>query len=144
MRERLSQVERLYHRTVIWPFDADDFGIAARGFRQQILVRRDYIRKFHSFVIGVAPGTQHVPFEIDRAFVVRRNREDVNFIGVLYCEFPQILVQGLDIACLVDLQTQHGAFFVRHEALHLDMPQRRRRKDPACKIQHLSEIAFFH
>src|SRR5690348_10721754 len=53
MREGCRQVESKNYRAVVRRGDANDFGVAPRGLRQQILVRGDDIREFDSLTIGV-------------------------------------------------------------------------------------------
>ena len=83
-----------------------------------------------------------MPFEIDRGGVIRGNRKDVDLIAILYRKASQLGGYGLGIARFSDLHADQGALFMRHQPLHFDVPQGRRRKNSARKAKRVLERLF--
>ena len=80
--------------------------------------------------------------QVNRVLVRRRDREDVNFITVANLKSTQLLRDSIRIARRRKIQTQHGALFMRLQALYFDVPQSSSRQDPAGQVEHLCQRLF--
>src|SRR5262249_35093589 len=106
--KRRGQVETFDTRAEIWGVQANDLGIVGRRLGKQILVGPDQVSKFHSLLVGIAAWPEHMPLKVDRAFVVRCDREDVYGVSVADLEGVELLLAGL-AACLREIERQHGS-----------------------------------
>src|SRR5438552_12842866 len=81
-------------------------------------------------------------FEIDGRGVVRRNREDVNLVTILYSKTAQLGAHGFSITRLSDLDAQHRALFMRHQPLYFDVSERRRGENSSRQVKRVLQRRF--
>src|SRR5208337_2160022 len=139
MFESACQIKGLDNRMVVRRVQPDDLGITGRRFRKQVGIRSHEVRELHLRLVGIAAWTQDMPYEVDRLRVIRRDRKDVDLVPILYCEPAHLRANHFGIAGVADFDAQHGALFMRYQALDFNVPQCRRGENSSSQIEYFHE-----
>jgi len=120
---------------------ANDFPVVRRRFRKEFLYTMQGDRSASSHRGRSTARASERVLQVDGVLVVGRDRENMNFIAVLNPEGGELRWCGV---VRRQIQTQHGALFVRFEALHFDVAQSGRRQDASGKFEHIRDRFFRH
>ena len=72
-------------------------------------------------LVGISPGPEHMSLNVDGVFVVRSNRENVNFVAVIDLEGFELLVGGIRFPASREIEREHGALLVRFNTLDFNV-----------------------
>src|SRR5579864_5572981 len=82
----IRQIKSFHTGVEVRHIQANDFRVLSGGFRQQILVRGNYVGNTHISMIGESTWPHDVPFNINRVCVVWNDWIDSNSISVVNFE----------------------------------------------------------
>ncbi len=126
----------------IWCVDSNDLGILVCRFWQQVLIGTDQVGHVHIGLVRVTPRANDVPFEIDRVQISRSDREHTDAVPIVNFECLKLFRNLCVPIAFRNIEAHHRLVLVSDETLHLDVPQRRCRKEAARQLQHRREILF--
>src|SRR5580704_4089962 len=134
-----SQVEAFDTGVKIRLVQTHDLRIVGSGFGQEVSVRRNQIREFHSLLVGVTSRAQNMPLKVKRIFVVGGDREKVDLVATVDHEVLKLLVNRVIVAVWLQIDGKHGSLLMGLDALDLDVTQGRGRKDSTGQFESLSQ-----
>src|SRR6266436_4373494 len=122
---------------VVRCMQSNDLGIACRRFRKQIRIGSHEVRELHLRLVRIPAWAQYMSYEVNGSRVIGRNRKDVDVVAILYRKTAHLRANRFGIAAIADFEAQHGAFFMRHQALNFNVPECRSGENSSREIEYL-------
>src|SRR5208282_5680956 len=112
--QSVRQIKTLYAGMKIWRVEMNEFGVSARGFRQQVVVGCNHVSDPHIRPIRVPARTNDMALKINRVLVVRCDGKNPDAIAVVNRERLKGFRYLRIAVSFGNVQAQHRLFLVGH------------------------------